>query len=236
MGASQNPVVGKNLAYTVHFYAASHGQYLRDKVSRALANGVPVFATEWGTCEATGNGRLDFAEVKKWLAFFEQNHISDANWAISDKTEACSALAKGASGKGGWDLNQLTTSGKFVRKSLRASLPVLDMTTLTPGPNPTTQTSRSTQSPWSVSTKAPEILSTSKTTAKETTSKPSPKHCSDFGDDCTNTHCCNKPGMQCYQKNNWWASCKNECVPGIDPAEAEQYQTPWTCSALGSRS
>merc|ERR1719210_100534 len=116
--ASQDPVSGKNLAYTVHFYAASHGQYLRDKVTRALANGVAIFATEWGTCEASGDGRLDFVETKAWLDFFEQHHISDANWAISDKAEACAALKKGASGSGGWSASQLSTSGLFVRKSL----------------------------------------------------------------------------------------------------------------------
>ena len=42
------------------------------------------------------------------LDFFERLNISDANWAVSDKQEACSALLPGASGEGGWkdcDLN-----------------------------------------------------------------------------------------------------------------------------------
>ena len=36
------------------------------------------------------------------LDFFERLNISDANWAVSDKQEACSALLPGASGEGGW--------------------------------------------------------------------------------------------------------------------------------------
>merc|ERR1711992_215235 len=49
--------------------------------------------------------------------FFAQHHIGDANWAVSDKSEACSALQPGASGNGGW--SQLTQSGSFVRGSIR---------------------------------------------------------------------------------------------------------------------
>ena len=36
------------------------------------------------------------------LDFFGRLNISDANWAVSDKQEACSALLPGASGEGGW--------------------------------------------------------------------------------------------------------------------------------------
>jgi hypothetical protein len=49
----------------------------------------------------------------------EANGISDTNWAISDKDESCSALAEGASSSGGWPAADLTTSGAFVRDSIR---------------------------------------------------------------------------------------------------------------------
>merc|ERR1711981_1421922 len=90
--AARDRVNGENLAYTIHFYANTHRQGLRDKVSAALASGVAVFATEWGTCDASGGGTLDLGETQAWLNFFAQHHISDANWAVSDKSEACSAL------------------------------------------------------------------------------------------------------------------------------------------------
>lgn len=93
--ASRDRARGENLAYTVHFYANTHRQSLRNKVSAALANGVAIFATEWGTCDASGDGTLDLGETQAWLNFFAQHHISDANWAVSDKSEACSALRPG---------------------------------------------------------------------------------------------------------------------------------------------
>jgi len=129
--AAMNRVVGENVAYTIHFYAASHGQLLRDRVSAALNRGVAVFATEWGTCEASGDGALNLGEAEAWLDFLRQNHISDANWAVSDKDEACSALESGASGSGGWEPAHLSKSGIFVRTSLRASLPSLPTITTT---------------------------------------------------------------------------------------------------------
>lgn len=119
--ASRDPVEGQNLAYTVHFYANTHRQGLRNKVERALANGVAIFATEWGTCDASGDGSLDLGEAQAWLDFFGRHHISDANWAVSDKSESCSALRPGASGHGGWDRGTLTESGSWVRASLRGA-------------------------------------------------------------------------------------------------------------------
>jgi len=116
--ASTDKVKGKNIAYTIHFYASSHGEELRSKCRTALNNGAAIFATEWGTCEASGNGRLHLAEARAWLAFFKEHSISDANWAISDKDESCSALQPHASPTGGWQQNQLTESGRFVRDSL----------------------------------------------------------------------------------------------------------------------
>lgn len=117
--ASTAPVPGENIAYTIHFYAATHHESLRNNVRTALNNGVAVFATEWGTCEASGNGGLNLGETRAWLAFFEEHHISDANWAISDKSESCSALRAGAPPRGNWQLGQLTDSGRFVRDSLQ---------------------------------------------------------------------------------------------------------------------
>jgi endoglucanase len=119
--AASAPVSATNIAYTIHFYAASMGQLLRDEVAKALKRGVPVFVTEWGTCEYTGDGMLNLTETKAWLDFLKDNHVSDVNWAISDKDESCSALLPGASSRGHWSDQDLTASGKYVRASLRAS-------------------------------------------------------------------------------------------------------------------
>ncbi len=47
--ASQNPIKSSpNIAYSIHFYAATHRQPLRDNGARALKNGVALFASEYG--------------------------------------------------------------------------------------------------------------------------------------------------------------------------------------------
>jgi len=117
--AASDPVVGDNLAYALHFYAASHKGSLRSKVEAALAMEVAIFASEWGTCDATGDGSLDLVEAREWLHFLARHNISDTNWAISDKQEACSVLLPNAPHLGQWPLEQLTESGQFVRASLR---------------------------------------------------------------------------------------------------------------------
>jgi len=53
------------------------------------------------------------------MGFFEYHGISDANWAVSDKDESCSALRRGASTSGNWGYSHLTDSGRFVRESIR---------------------------------------------------------------------------------------------------------------------
>jgi len=117
--ASREMLAFKNVAYTLHFYAATHKGWLRDKAQAALTAGAALFVSEWGTCEASGDGHLDLAETQAWLEFLEEHSISDAAWAINDKDEACSALLPGASAGGNWSEANLTESGRFHRASLR---------------------------------------------------------------------------------------------------------------------
>ena len=113
--AATDPVAGyDNIAYTLHFYAATHKQSLRDKAAIAINSGLALFVTEWGTCSASGNGALDLAESQIWINFLNQNSISWCNWTLGDKYETSSALVRGASASGVWSLGSLTESGKFV--------------------------------------------------------------------------------------------------------------------------
>eukprot|EP00928_Gymnodinium_smaydae_P078528 TRINITY_DN6261_c0_g1_i2.p1 TRINITY_DN6261_c0_g1~~TRINITY_DN6261_c0_g1_i2.p1 ORF type:complete len:961 (+),score=144.68 TRINITY_DN6261_c0_g1_i2:43-2925(+) len=117
--AVNDPVRGDNLAYVFHFYAATHGEWLRSRVRQAMDRGKAVFASEWGTCEASGNGALSPSETQAWLNFMAQHKISHANWALNDKREACSALQFGANPNGGWTDADLTPSGLFIRGALQ---------------------------------------------------------------------------------------------------------------------
>jgi endoglucanase len=107
-----------NVAYTLHFYANTHRQFLRDKAKTALDRGIALFVTEWGTCSADGNGAVDENETRSWLSFMQTNGISWANWALNNKPEACSAVRPAAPSVGPWRDDQLTPSGLLVKKSI----------------------------------------------------------------------------------------------------------------------
>ncbi|MES2673978.1 MAG: cellulase family glycosylhydrolase [Pseudomonadota bacterium] len=109
--AANDPIAGTNIAYTLHFYAGTHGQSLRDKAQVALNKGIALFVTEWGSVNADGGGSVANSETDAWVAFMKANKISNANWALNDKAEGASALVSGASANGGWVNSQLTASG-----------------------------------------------------------------------------------------------------------------------------
>jgi endoglucanase len=107
--------------YSLHFYAATHGQWLRDRATEAMAAGVPIFVSESSGSEASGLGANDYNEWEAWFDFMETNQISWINYSISDKEgETISVLEPGAPANGGWDASQLTETGEYIRDVLRA--------------------------------------------------------------------------------------------------------------------
>jgi endoglucanase len=117
--AALNPIKDANVAYSVHFYAGTHKQWLRDKVDIALSKGLPIFVTEFGTCDSNGNGAIDYEETKTWLDYMSKNNISWCNWSVSDKDETSSILKNGASDRGRWKPEEITESGTYIRKVLK---------------------------------------------------------------------------------------------------------------------
>jgi endoglucanase len=124
--AARDPLQFDHIAYALHFYAATHKQPLRNKAAAALAGGIAIMVTEWGTSEATGGGKLDEEETQKWLEFMDENQLSWCNWSIADKVETSAALKPRVSSTGGWSTNDLTASGHLVRNELRAKNPSSD--------------------------------------------------------------------------------------------------------------
>ena len=111
--ASLDPIERANIAYTLHFYAGTHGQSYRNKAQTALDNGIALFATEWGSVNADGNGAVNINETDAWMAFFKTNNISHANWALNDKAEGASTFTPG----GSW--GSLTASGTKVKEIIQ---------------------------------------------------------------------------------------------------------------------
>lgn len=105
-----------NTMYALHFYSGTHKQYLRDKVDKALSNNIPVFVSEFGVSDASGNGGVYLDEAKVWLEYLNNKKISWVNWSLSDKNES-SALLKPSSSK--VEDNNLSESGKFIKEQLK---------------------------------------------------------------------------------------------------------------------
>lgn len=107
-----NPIINvTNVMYTVHFYAATHKQWLRDRCDSALGKGIPVFISESAGMEASGNGAINDEEWQRWIDWCEQRKISWVTWSVSDKDETCSVLKPSASSNGNWKEEDLKESG-----------------------------------------------------------------------------------------------------------------------------
>ena len=115
-----DPITGfDNLMYTVHFYAATHKQWLRDRTDEAMANGLPIFISESAGMEATGDGPINEEEWLKWINWMEAKKLSWVSWSVSDKNETCSVLNPSASSTGNWVEKDLKESGIKTRAYLR---------------------------------------------------------------------------------------------------------------------
>jgi endoglucanase len=132
---ADSPITGyTNIMYTVHFYAASHGQWLRDDCSYALGKNTPIFVTECSGMEASGSGAINYTEWEAWFSFMEANSISWVNWSVSDKAgESCSILLPGAPSNGGWTSAQMNESGNYIRTKLRSFATTPPATVTLPG-------------------------------------------------------------------------------------------------------
>lgn len=118
--AADDPITGfDNIMYTMHFYAATHGQELRDRTSYALSKGIPIFVSECAATEATGTGSFDMEEWKVWLNFMDQNKLSYVMWSVSDKDELCSMVENPSKPLSNWVDVDLKFWGKEVRNLLR---------------------------------------------------------------------------------------------------------------------
>lgn len=113
--AAKDPIVGSNIAYSLHFYTSTHTQSLRNKAIAAMNAGAALFVTEFGISEASGDGKINYTETNNWINFLETYNLSSCNWSIIDKNESSAALKPGTSFTGNWSLSNLSESGNFNR-------------------------------------------------------------------------------------------------------------------------
>ena len=109
-----------NVMYTIHFYSGTHGESLREKVRTALKAGTPVFCTEFGVCDASGNGGFDLEEADRWIDFFEENGISYCCWSLSKKNESASMISPECSKVNGFTNEDLGGTGAWLINTYRS--------------------------------------------------------------------------------------------------------------------
>ena len=112
-----NQIDDKNTMYALHFYAGTHTSWLRDRVKNVI-NEVPIFVSEWGTSDASGNNGVYLDESRKWIDFMNEYNISWANWSLSDKNESSALLIEG-SPVNSLDDEYLSESGKFIKEVVK---------------------------------------------------------------------------------------------------------------------
>lgn len=114
--ASKSPIENENnVVYSLHFYAATHKQDLRNKLKTALDNNLPVLVSEFGISDASGNGNIDIQEANIWINYLRENNIGYVCWNLSNKNESSSILKHSTKGLSSWTDDELSEEGKWLK-------------------------------------------------------------------------------------------------------------------------
>lgn len=113
--AAAHPLKYKNVMYAFHFYADTHRDSFRDRVETCINKGLPVFITEFGTCNSSGNGGFNVQQSELWFDLIKKYNISHMNWSLANKAETASVISSDCSKISNWTYEELTDSGKLIR-------------------------------------------------------------------------------------------------------------------------
>lgn len=117
--AAADPIKGDNIMYALHFYAATHKTDLRNKMTAAINKGLPVFVTEYGICDASGNGVIDKKEADRWIQTMDEYGVSYIAWNLSNKQESSSIIKSSCPKVSGFKKSDLSDEGKWLYSMLR---------------------------------------------------------------------------------------------------------------------
>lgn len=117
--AAADPIKGDNIMYALHFYAATHKTDLRNKMTAAINKGLPVFVTEYGICDASGNGVIDKKEADRWVQTMDEYGVSYIAWNLSNKQESSSIIKSSCPKVSGFKKSELSDEGRWLYHLLR---------------------------------------------------------------------------------------------------------------------
>ena len=96
----------------------THRDYLRDRMKEAVDAGFPVIVSEFGICDASGNGQNNYDEGNRWIEAMDEYGVSCFIWNLSNKAETSALIASGSSRLSGFTDEDLSDSGRWYREIL----------------------------------------------------------------------------------------------------------------------
>ena len=191
----------EDILYTFHFYSGSHYADKMAKVKTATADGTPIFVTEFGICDASGNGGFDTANADAWIKLCDSYNISYACWSFCNKGESASYLSTSCSKTtGGYVASDLATTGIWLVNTYRAHQDIEEGIDTKVTPKPSTSASAKP------GTSSSEKPSTSASAKPGTSSSEKPS-----------TSASAKPGTSSSEKPSTSVSAKPGTDPGSNP-------------------
>lgn len=112
--AQAAPLPYDNVMYALHFYAATHQQDLRDELRRAVEGGLPVFVTEFGISEASGDGAVDYGSANAWVELMDELNVSYVCWSLSNKDESSALISPECTKASGFTVGDLSAEGQWM--------------------------------------------------------------------------------------------------------------------------
>ena len=109
------PLGFDNIMYVLHFYASTHGSWLRDRMQQCINSGLPVFISEFGLCEASGDGAINKTESDEWKKIIEKNNLSFICWNLSNKSETSSLIKSSCNKLSNFTDDELGEEGKYMK-------------------------------------------------------------------------------------------------------------------------
>ena len=117
--AAASPLTYDNVMYTLHFYAGTHKDDLRNRLETCEQNNLPVFVSEFGMCDASGNGANDFDSTLKWFDLLNKYQISFCCWNLANKDESSSVFKASSTAVSDWTDEDFNESGRWIRDYFR---------------------------------------------------------------------------------------------------------------------
>ena len=117
--AAADPITEyNNLMYTLHFYATTHTDDLRNKMVSAIESGLPIFVSEYGICDASGSGAINEEQANLWVEQMDNYGISYVAWNMSNKNETSAIIQNWCNKTNNFSLEELSAAGQWLYKTL----------------------------------------------------------------------------------------------------------------------